>query len=84
MLKKSIENESDKLQLGSIPSSWTGVDLFNWLKFEDKISPPIRRLLGYDTDFAKDLGMVWEGLETYEELMFLYINRDIWGLKPYA
>ena len=88
MLKKNIENGQMTLGIGSdnseIPKHWTGVDLLNWLKFEDSISPPIRRLLGYDTEFAEKMNMFWNGLESYEDLMFLYINRDLWGLKPYA
>ena len=74
-------NELERSLLDNIPSTWDGVDLLNWLKFEDSLTPPIRRLLGYDTSFAKEMGMIWEGLETYGELMFLYINRDLWEFK---
>jgi hypothetical protein len=81
MLKMSTNNELEKLHLDSFPSNLTAEDVLKWLKFQDKISPPIRRLLGYDTPFAEELNMVWAGLDTYEDLMFLYINRDLWGFE---
>lgn len=77
----NTKNELEKSIFDNIPLNWDGVDFLNWLRFEDSISPPIRRLLGYDTPFAKEMNMNWEGLETYGELMFLYINRDLWGFK---
>lgn len=66
----------------NLPSNWTGVDLLNWLKFEDSISPPIRRLLPFDD--PKVPGLSWEGLQTWEELMFVYINKDLWGFEKHA
>lgn len=77
----STEKESKRLLQGNIPMSWDGNDLLNYFKKQDEFNPPIRRLMGYDTEWAKELGMVWKGMETWEDLMFLYINRDLWGLK---
>ena len=65
-------------QIDSIPANWTGEDLLNWFRFEDKIAPPIKKLLPYDDP---DSPLVWEGLECYEELMFIYINKDLWGFE---
>ena len=65
-------------QTDSIPDNWTGEDLLNWFRFEDKIAPPIKKLLPYDDP---DSPMAWEGIESYEELMFIYINKDLWGFN---
>ena len=65
-------------QTDSIPANWTGKDLLNWFRFEDKIAPPIKNLLPYDDP---DSPLVWEGIENYEELMFMYINKDLWGFE---
>ena len=62
--------------LDSVPDSWTGEDLLRWFKFEDSISPPIRKLLPYEDSNSP---LVWEGLQSYEDLMFVYINKDLWG-----
>ena len=40
-----------------------------------------KRLLGYDTPWGEELGMYWGGMETWEDLMFIYINKDQWGFK---
>ena len=77
----SIEEELPNLPQDNIPKSWNGNDLLNYLKKRDEFNPPIRRLLGYDTPWAAELGMFWEGMETYEDLMFLYINKDLWGFE---
>ena len=77
----SIEEELTSLPQDNIPMSWDGVDLLNYFKKQDEYSPPIRRLLGYDTPWAEELGMFWKGMETWEDLMFLYINKDQWGFK---
>tara|TARA_R110000824_G_scaffold48867_1_gene137577 strand:- start:1864 stop:2079 length:216 start_codon:yes stop_codon:yes gene_type:complete len=69
------------LHQDNIPKSWDGNDLFEYLKKQDEFNPPIRRLLGYDTEWAEELGMVWKGMETWEDLMFMYINKDLWGFK---
>ena len=65
-------------QIDSIPDNWTGEDLLNWFRFEDKIAPPIKKLLPYDDP---DSSMVWKGIESYEDLMFIYINKDLWGFN---
>ena len=65
-------------QIDSIPANWRGEDLLNWFRFEDKIAPPIKKLLPYDDP---DSPMAWEGIESYEELMFIYINKDLWGFN---
>ena len=59
-------------QIDSIPANWRGEDLLNWFRFEDKIAPPIKKLLPYD---GPDSPMVWE------DLMFIYINKDLWGFS---
>ena len=65
-------------QIDSIPENWTGEDLLNWFKFEDSIAPPIKKLLPYDDPKSS---LVWEGLHSYEDLMFMYINKDLWGFE---
>ena len=77
----STENELMNSLLGNIPLSWGGNDLLEYMKKQDDFNPPIRKLLGYDTEWAKELGMVWAGMETWEELMFTYINKDLWGFE---
>ena len=77
----STENELANSLLGNIPLSWGGNELFEYFKKQDDFNPPIRKLLGYDTEWAKELGMVWAGMETWEELMFTYINKDLWGFE---
>lgn len=77
----STENELENSLLGNIPLSWGGNDLFEYFKNREDFNPPIRRLLGYDTEWGKELGLVWEGMETWEELMFIYINKDLWGFN---
>ena len=77
----STEEELPNLPQDNIPKSWDGVDLLNYFKKQDEFNPPIRRLLGYDTPWAEELGMFWKGMETWEDLMFLYINKDLWGFK---
>ena len=77
----STENELVNSLLGNIPLSWGGNELFEYFKKQDEFNPPIRRLLGYDTEWGQELGMVWKGMETWEELMFIYINKDLWGFK---
>ena len=81
MQSMSTENELVNSLLGNIPVSWDGNDLLDYMKKQDEFNPPIRKLLGYDTEWAKELGMVWEGMETWEDLMFTYINKDLWGFK---
>lgn len=77
----STDPESKNLLQDNIPKSWDGEDLLNYFKKQDEFNPPIRRLLGYDTEWAEELGMFWKGMETWEDLMFLYINKDQWGFK---
>ena len=81
MQSMSTENELANSLLGNIPLSWGGNELFEYFKKQDDFNPPIRKLLGYDTEWAKELGMVWAGMETWEELMFTYINKDLWGFE---
>ena len=81
MQSMSTENELVNSLLGNIPLSWDGNDLLDYMKKQDEFNPPIRKLLGYDTEWAKELGMVWEGMETWEDLMFTYINKDLWGFE---
>ena len=77
----STENELQNSLLGNIPLSWGGNELLEYFKKQDEFSPPIRRLLGYDTEWGQELGMVWKGMETWEDLMFTYINKDLWGFE---
>lgn len=77
----STEKEFKSLLQDNIPKSWDGNDLLNYFKNQDEYNPPIRRLLGYDTPWAEELGMFWGGMDTWEDLMFLYINKDLWGFK---
>lgn len=77
----NTENGLTDSLLGNIPLSWGGNDLLEYFKKQDEFSPPIRRLLGYDTEWGQELGLVWGGMETWEDLMFTYINKDLWGFK---
>jgi len=81
MQNMSTENELQNSLLGNIPLSWGGNELLEYFKKQDEFSPPIRRLLGYDTEWGQELGMVWKGMETWEDLMFTYINKDLWGFE---
>ena len=58
--------------------TWTGPEMVEWLKFEDSLKPPIMNLLGYD---RCELMPAYKGLYDYEDLLFLYINRDLWGFN---
>lgn len=54
---------------------WTGPEIVSWLKMEDAVRPAITRMLPYD---ESPLMPSYQGLDTFGELMFLYINRDLW------
>ena len=77
----STENELENSLLGNIPLGWGGNELLEHFRRQDNFNPPIRRLLGYDTEWGRELGLVWRGMETWEELMFIYVNKDLWGFK---
>lgn len=72
---KMQPEDSNSFQMGRIGTRWTGKQLIEWLQFEDKIKPPIARLLPYGQGLMPE----YNGLFDYEDLMFLYINKDIWG-----
>ncbi len=69
------------IQTDTFPENWTGKDLLNWFRFEDSIAPSIKKLLPYDDPNSP---LVWEGLQTYEDLMFIYINKDLWGFDKHT
>tara|TARA_Y100000310_G_C20470728_1_gene709894 strand:- start:641 stop:886 length:246 start_codon:yes stop_codon:yes gene_type:complete len=76
------QSKDSNNQFDALSVFLTGGNLLNWFKFEDSISPPIRKLLPYDDPSVPELK--WEGMQTWEELMFIYINKDLWGFKNYA
>jgi len=81
MQSMSTDNELQNSLLGNIPLSWGGNELLEYFKKQDEFNPPIRQALGYDTEWGQELGLVWKGMETWEELMFIYINKDLWGFE---